>query len=252
MSVLSPDPVARARPAAPSVAEMLSTEVIDRLAIGERLPSEADLAQRFAVSRVTVREALKILAGQGLVGLSRGRRAVVTQPDGALFGGFLRSLIRSDPRAMFDLLQVRRVMEVQSVQLACRQASRAGLAAVDAALAAMRAAAEAADRGEVRAETDFVAADVRFHQAVALAGGNRVLTFLFEAMEAPLMEAFLVSQRGQRRAGRRLMAVHEAHRAICDHIRARDERAAAEAMLALLSDAEQHLRWAMDHPGEGP
>jgi DNA-binding FadR family transcriptional regulator len=98
---------------------------------------------------------------------------------------------------------------------------------------------------------DFVAADVRFHQAIALAGGNRVLTFLFEAMEAPLMEAFMVSQRGQRRAGKRMAGTFEAHRAIFAHLRARDEKAAAEAMMALLSDAEQHLRWAMDHPREG-
>jgi DNA-binding FadR family transcriptional regulator len=241
----------RTRPAAPSVAELLSSQVIERLAIGAQLPSEAELATRFGVSRVTVREALKILAGRGLVSLSRGRRAVVTQPDGAMFGGFLRSLIRSDPRAMFDLLQVRRVMEVQSVQLACRHASRAGLAAVEGPLEAMRLAAEAADEGDRSAEMAFVAADVRFHQAIALAGGNRVLTFLFEAMEATLMEAFIASQMGQRRSGKRLVEGYETHRDIYEHVRARDERAAAEAMMALLSEAEQHLRWAMDHQREG-
>jgi DNA-binding FadR family transcriptional regulator len=229
------------------VAALLSTEVIERLELGAQLPSEAELAQRFGVSRVTVREALKILAGQGLVGLSRGRRAVVTQPDGAMFGGFLRSLIRSDPRALFDLLQVRRPLEVQSVTLACRNASRAGMAAVEGALDAMRVAAAAHDRGDVAAEGAFVAADVRFHQAIALAGGNRVLTFLFEAMETTLMEAFLASQRGQRRSGKTMMAGYEAHRAIYDHVRARDEKAAAEAMVALLQDAEQHLRFAMDN-----
>lgn len=98
----------------------------------------------------------------------------------------------------------------------------------------------------------FVAADVRFHQALALAGGNRVLTFLFEAMEATLMEAFVASQMGQRRSGKRLAAGYETHRDIYEHVRARDERAAAEAMMVLLSEAEQHLRWAMDHLREGP
>jgi DNA-binding FadR family transcriptional regulator len=243
--------VPRARPAAPNVADLLSREVIERLEIGAQLPSEAELAQGFGVSRVTVREALKILAGRGLVSLSRGRRAVVTQPDGAMFGGFLRALLKSDPRALFDLLQVRRVLEVQSVQLACRHASRAGLAAVEAALEAMRVAAEAADGGDPAGEMAFVAADVRFHQALALAGGNRVLTFLFEAMEATLMEAFLASQRGQRRAGKRMMTGYEVHRGILPHLRARDERAAAEAMTALLAEAEQHLRWEMDNKGGG-
>ena len=249
-TLLDPD-----EPAALSVAALLSAEVVEQLALGAQLPSEAELAQRFAVSRVTVREALKVLAGQGLVSLSRGRRAVVTQPDGAMFGGFLRSLIKSDPRALFDLLQLRRVLEVQSATLACRHASRAGLAAIDGALEAMRQAAEAADAGEQAGELDFVAADVRFHQAVALAGGNRVMTFLFEAMETTLTEAFLASQRGQRRTGKALLPGYQAHLAIRDHIRARDERAAAEAMTALLQDAEQHLRWAMGNmrdPEEGP
>jgi DNA-binding GntR family transcriptional regulator len=39
------------------------------------------------------------------------------------------------------------------------------------------------------------------------------------------------------------------HRGILPHLRARDERAAAEAMTALLAEAEQHLRWAMDNMG---
>jgi GntR family transcriptional repressor for pyruvate dehydrogenase complex len=246
MSLPDSESLPRDRPAAPSLAARLSSEVIEEIAIGGQLPSEADLAGRFGVSRVTVREALKLLAGQGLVSLSRGRRAVVTQPDGALFGGFLRSLIKSDPRAMFDLLQVRRVLEVQSVQMACRNAGRAGLAAVESALEAMRVAAAASDGGDGGGEAAFVAADVRFHQAIALAGGNRVLTYLFEAMEPTLMEAFLASQRGQRHSGKSLMAGYVAHRTIFAHVRARDEKAAADAMMALLSEAEQHLRWAMD------
>lgn len=244
-------------PAARSVAELLTVQIIDKVSLGAQLPSEAELATRFAVSRVTVREALKILAGQGLVGLSRGRRAVVTQPDGALFGGFLRSLIRSDPRALFDLLQVRRTLEVQSVTLACRNASRAGLAAVEAALEVMQGAARASEvaDGRAAAELAFVAADVRFHQAVALAGGNRVLTYLFEAMETSLREAFLASQRGHQRSGRSLVSGYDSHRLIYDHICSRDDKAASEAMIALLSDAEQHLRWAMDNapdPEERP
>jgi len=102
-------------PAARNVAELLESQIIGGLDLGARLPSETELAERFGVSRVTVREALKLLAGQGLVSLSRGRRATVTQPDGAMFGAFLKSLIHSDPRAVFDLSQVRRSLEVQSV-----------------------------------------------------------------------------------------------------------------------------------------
>jgi DNA-binding FadR family transcriptional regulator len=231
-------------PAAQAVAGLISAEFVGKRELGAQLPSEADLAARFAVSRVTVREALKILAGQGLVSLSRGRRAIVTQPDGAMFGAFLQSLLRSDPRAMFDLLQVRRSLEVQAVTLACRNASRAGLAAVEAALAAMGEAARAMpeDGNDEARGRAFDAADVRFHQAMALAGGNRVLTFLFEAMEGALLDVFEVSRRGEQRHRPAMMANVGDHGAVLDHVRAHDERAAAEAMLALIARAEANLR----------
>lgn len=243
MDSLAP-PASPVAPAARQLADALSGEIIDRLPLGASLPAEAELATRFAVSRVTVREALKILAGRGLVGLSRGRRAVVTQPEGEMFGAFLRSLIRSDPRAMFDLLEVRRALELQSVTLAARQASRSGIAAVGAALDAMaQAVARMPAQGyDAEADRAFVTADVRFHQAIALAGGNRVLTYLFEAMETSLQEAFEATHRGLHSDRAAAQATHDAHRAVFDHIRARDDRAAADAMLALLARAESNLR----------
>lgn len=240
-------------PAAQSVAELLAAQILGGLDLGDQLPSEADLALRFEVSRVTVREALKILAGQGLVSLARGRRATVTQPDGAMFGAFLRSLIHSDPRAMFDLLQVRRALEVQSVTLACRNSSRAGLAAVEGALAGMRAAAGRMpqDGTDIAAGQEFDRADVKFHQAMALAGGNRVLTFLFEAMERALLEVFEGSRRGQSRTRAAMLANCDDHEGILDLVRSRDERGAAEAMMALIARAETNLRAAMGNARGG-
>jgi GntR family transcriptional regulator, transcriptional repressor for pyruvate dehydrogenase complex len=233
--------------AARSVADLLSEQIIGTLALGAQLPSETDLAVSYAVSRVTIREALKILAGRGLVSLSRGRRAVVTQPDGAMFGAFLRSLIKSDPRSLFDLLQVRRSLEFQSVTFACRNASRIGLSGIEAALNMMRNAAAAMppDSWEPAIDLEFDQADVQFHQAIALAGGNRVLTYLFEAMETSLLEFFIASHRGQRNSAADLFASYETHAQILEHIRAKDERAATAAMLALLDRAEANLRRAL-------
>jgi GntR family transcriptional repressor for pyruvate dehydrogenase complex len=229
--------------AARSVADVLYEQIIDGLALGAQLPSEAELALRFNVGRVTIREAFKILAGRGLVGLSRGKRAVVTQPDGAMFGEFLRSLIKSDPRCMFDLLQVRRSLEIQSVTFACRNASRTGFAAIEAALNAMQVAAHSMPEGgfDPAADLAFDMADVQFHQAIALAGGNRVLTYLFEAMESSLLEAFMASHRGQPNSSATLRLAYEEHLAIYEHLSARDERAATDAMLALLARAEANL-----------
>ena len=65
------------------VAEKLAMRIHRELKPGAQLQSEAGLATEFNVSRITIREALKVLSGRGLVELARGRRAQVTQPDGS-------------------------------------------------------------------------------------------------------------------------------------------------------------------------
>ncbi len=205
------------------------------------------MAVDFGVSRITIREALKILSGRGLVSIGRGRRAIVTQPDGEMFGAFLTSLIKSDPKSLFDLLQVRRSLEIQAVVLATRHASRAGLAAVEGALAAMHAAAVIVDGGNDTPEAvdAFNRADVRFHEAMALSGGNRVLTFLFEAMATSLLAAFETSQRGWRQDGKSMVSEWRSHARILQFVTARDEKGAVEAMTAILNNAEANLRVAI-------
>ena len=101
--------------AASSVADELLALIMGQLAPGASLPSEADLAERYDVSRLTVREAVKMLAGRGLLELARGRRAVVREPDGSAFGDFLASIIQYDPKGLFDLVEVRVALEMQSV-----------------------------------------------------------------------------------------------------------------------------------------
>ncbi len=236
--------------AATSVADELGARIVQGLRPGTQLPSEAEMAADFGVSRITIREALKILSGRGLVSLARGKRAMVTQPDGAMFGAFLTSLIKSDPKSLFDLLQVRRSLEVQSVILAIRHSSRSGLAAVEAALSAMHTAAAEMDAGGTRrsdAERAFHLADVRFHEALALSGGNRVLTYLFEAMESALYEAFSTSHRGQLLAGQTMEDLCQAHKLVFQHVSAREEKAAVEAMSAILENAEINLRAALEN-----
>ncbi|MDE2018672.1 MAG: FadR family transcriptional regulator, partial [Hyphomicrobiales bacterium] len=132
-----------AKTATGAVADALARDILAERRPGAKLESEAALSLRFGVSRVTVREALRTLAGKGLVELSRGRRATVRQPDGQAFGDFLASAIRFDPKGLFDLLEVRMSLEIQSVGLAAKRASRAGLAALEATLEGMREAAAA-------------------------------------------------------------------------------------------------------------
>jgi GntR family transcriptional repressor for pyruvate dehydrogenase complex len=233
--------------AAAAVAESLTEEILRDLKPGAQLAAEAEIAARFSVSRITVREALKILAGKGLVELGRGRRATVREPDGAAFGEFLAGVIQHDPKGVFDLVEVRLSLELQSVQLAARRISRPGLAAIEGTLKAMReAAAEIEAGGGAEAERRFHQADVGFHEAIAMASGNRVLTYLFEAMAKPLEKSFYMSRRGRELRGQTVQVTIAAHERIYECIRDGDPRKAAEAMRAHLEDADRDMRAAFN------
>lgn len=239
------EPVATA---ASSVAEALVEMILGHLSPGASLPSEAELATQFAVSRLTIREAVKMLEGRGLLELARGRRAIVREPDGAAFNDFVVSLIRNDPKGLFDLVELRISLETMSARLAAKRASRAGLQALESAMQGMRDAAVdynaaiAAGADAEPADRRFHDCDLQFHEALATASGNRVVAFLFEAMSNSLRESFSMSRRGQTLRGSTREDTVIAHQAVLDAVRAGNDRAAGEAMRQHLTDTERDIR----------
>ena len=235
------------------VAESLAQIVLNEMAPGHSLPSEADLAARFHVSRLTVREAVKMLAGRGLLDVGRGRRAVVREPDGIALSDYLTIHVQGDPKGLFDVLELRLSLEVQSASLAARRLNRAGLVALEAAISGMR---EAADAGKVGIDPDgselrFHDHDLGFHGAVALASGNRVISHLFEAMAPPLRRGFYLSRRGHLLRGHGVDDTIAAHVMILEAIRDGNARAAEAAMRAHLEETERDIR-AMFEPATLP
>ena len=240
------DPRPEQPTAAMAVADALARIILSEMTPGTSLPSEAELATRYDVSRLTIREAVKLLEGRGLLAIARGRKAVVREPDGAAFADFLTSTIRYDPKGLFDLIEVRLSLEVQSATLAAKRATRAGLVAIEGELQGMRD--NVGTPGELitqEQELRFHTHDVGFHEAVALASGNRVLGFLFEAMAQPLREGFFISRRGHEQRGHTMHDTVEAHQRILDCIKAGNSRTAADAMRAHLKDTERDIRTAL-------
>jgi DNA-binding FadR family transcriptional regulator len=230
------------------VVQRLMDLILGELPPGTRLPSEAALARQYEVSRLTIREAVKVLAGRGLLEVSRGKRAVVREPDGSAFGDFLMAAMKHDAKGLFDLIEVRQALEIQSATLSAKRVNRAGIAAIEAALDGMREAAERMRRGSDRAaaEDRFHEYDVGFHEALALSSGNRMLAHLLEAMAAPLRESFHLSMRGHRLRGHGPLETIAAHEQVLDRVKSGDGRGAAQAMRAHLRDAERDIRAALN------
>lgn len=210
------------------------------------------MASRYAVSRLTVREAVRVLMGRGLLDLGQGRRASVRKPSGGAFSDLLDVATRHDAKFFFDLIEVRQGLEIQSATLAAARGNRSGLMAIEVALSGMGKAVIEIERGGDRAaaEQQFNGFDIAFHQALALAADNRMLIFLLDAMVAPLVESFRMSTRGRALRGQTHAATLEAHQAIFAHVGQRRSRAAARAMQVHLKNAERDLRAAFGHDAE--
>jgi GntR family transcriptional repressor for pyruvate dehydrogenase complex len=221
----------------------LDTIVVDEFEPGMQLPSEGELALRFGVSRLTIREALKVLAGRDMVELSNGRRAVVLAPTSSTFANHLSVVIRRDPRASLELNEIRQSLEVQAAALAAQRATRASLLAMESALLRMADAAEQyASDGDPDA---YQNADLAFHEALALASGNSMLAVVLTSFEDSLRRSFDDSFRGHLKRGKTIGDGLERHRAVFRSVEARDARGASAAMRSCLKESARDIRAAM-------
>lgn len=217
-----------------SVIERLEELIFSGFQPGDTLPSEGQLAEALGVSRLSVREATRTLEARGLLEISKGRRPRVAAPNSSLVGDFFQIAVRRDPRALLDLLEVRRALEVHIAALAARRATNGDIADMEMSIEAMRAA-----QHEFEA---FHTADVRFHENLAAASGNRLLVFLIEAFAEPLRESRQRSFAGHRARGGQVDDVIEQHQSILDAVKARNPKAAAQAMRDHLQQTEEDLR----------
>ncbi|NBC28388.1 MAG: FCD domain-containing protein [Spirochaetes bacterium] len=170
--------------------DSLSKQIADRITEkilghdykpGSVLPSENALSREYAVSRPVVREALKILAAQGLVEIRSGRSALVQEPNDSLLRSFFRRmLIKQDPTALVDLLEVRQVLEAKSAREAAVRLSDEELAQLRKLLDEMRANMDSYDA--------YSRLDVEFHIRLAEYSRNSFLLFLVSSIRESLIE----------------------------------------------------------------
>ncbi|MFV8188399.1 FadR/GntR family transcriptional regulator [Streptomyces sp. AF1B] len=147
--------------------------------VGTRLPGETTLAKELGVGRSTVREALRALAGAGLVQPRQGAGVFVIATEPA--EDWPTRLRRA---AVSDVYEVRMAVEVHAARLAARRRTPEGVAAIERALEQRRAAASGDDAA-------FVDADIALHAAVVAAAHNPVLADLFTEF-TPVLRTGLV------------------------------------------------------------
>ena len=192
--------------------------------VGGKLPGETTLATELGVGRSTVREALRALAGAGLVRPRQGAGVFVIATEAA--EDWPTRLRRA---AVTDVYEVRMGVEIQAARLAARRRTPQDVTAMERALDGRRAAAGADD-------TAFVDADIAFHAAVVAAAHNPVLADLFGQFRPVLREGLvdLLALTGLRE--RDPNTGDGAHEALVRAVADGDAETAAEVLRAELED----------------
>jgi GntR family transcriptional repressor for pyruvate dehydrogenase complex len=150
---------------------------------GDRLPAERELGERFGVSRVTVREALRGLEANGMVTIKVGARggAFVTAPTSARIGERIIDLLTMSDLTDKEVTEARQVFELGIIPMVCERATEEDIADL----------LEICDRGDAALESGSFPMELsaEFHTRVAKASHNAAIAMLAESFHGPTLRS---------------------------------------------------------------
>jgi len=172
------------------VAERIERLIVDGvLKVGQTLPSERRLCEKLGISRSALREGLRVLRGRGIIETSQGRGSQVAKLSGEQDASPLMHLFNSQPRTLYDLLEVRALLEGESARLAALRGTDADFVLLRRRYEEMLAAhtEEAADPRE------HARLDHAFHLAVSEASHNPVLVHTLQSLTDLMLSTVFAS-----------------------------------------------------------
>ena len=198
----------------------------ENLRPGDKLPSERDLSEVLGAGRSSVREALRALELLGLIETRRGEGTFLRNYRHNRLIDILGYFILRDSKTKKDLVEMRKILELEAVRLACRRATPKHFEEMEKILTV---AWERVERGEIPTEEDY-----QFHRVICRSSRNSVLHRIW----APLIEySESVRNSSLSREGRARVALEE-HREIMLAIREGDEEKAVTHMRAHLDNSK--------------
>lgn len=202
---------------------------------GDKLPTEVELVRDFAVSRTVVREALAVLAGDGLVQARQGAGVFVLDRPKSPIGGLAMDL-KGSLSAVLNVLEVRMAVEIEAAALAAQRRSAAQEGEI-------REAYERFTR-ELHADRPTGEADFQFHRSIAIATNNPFYVEILDVLGRrtiprdlfPMVAPEVVQSREY------LESLQAEHGRILDAITLSDPHAAREAMRSHLAVSQRRYQ----------
>jgi GntR family transcriptional regulator, transcriptional repressor for pyruvate dehydrogenase complex len=208
--------------------------VAGELRPGDRLPREADLAERLGLSRNSLREAVKALSLIRVLDVRQGDGTYVTSlAPGLLLDAlsFVVDFHRDD--TVLEFFEVRRILEPSATALAAQRMT-------DEAIDELRAVL--AELGDAPSVDALVANDLEFHRRIAAGAGNGVLCSLMDSLSGPTTRARI--WRGLTQEGA-VAKTREQHNAILEAIASRQPEVARSWATVHVAGVEDWLRRAL-------
>lgn len=166
-----------------AVAEQIRELIVaEQLCEGARLPAERDLAERFAVSRPMVSQALRMLSLMGLVEIRRGSGAYVLRRPQDMVTASVGLMLDFDHGSLDDLAELRLWLETLGVVNAAARGPAATLNERPPLADALSRLAESTGGA-----AEWITADTLFHAAAVAGAGNPYLTAVYESVHSAVL-----------------------------------------------------------------
>ena len=211
------------------------------LSAGDRLPPERDLAKLLGVSRPTLRAGIRSLSAVGILQSRQGAGTFVAAAEESptLDSSPLRMLSALHGFTSDEMFEARLALEMSIAGLAARRATSEQMTQLAEEIAGMYASLDEPEQ--------YLVHDMRFHQIVAAASGNRILTSLMNMVATILFE---YRSKTVKRA-KDLKESAEQHHHIYRALRDRDTAAAEQAMHDHLVETQKAQRLEVAENGNG-
>lgn len=195
--------------------------------VGEYLPSESELSNRFNVSRTTTRDAISALVEKGFLERQHGKGIFVIDNSKNVAADSFRNMVLRESYTFVEFMETRNMIEIQMTRFAASRATPEQIRLMDEYIQKMR-------RKDISI-ADYADYDVAFHMELAVASQNRLLIAVYTAIE-PLMKQIVEKVV---KSGGRVENDSKFHTAILERIKARDPEGAQERMREHLAASEK-------------
>jgi GntR family transcriptional repressor for pyruvate dehydrogenase complex len=204
---------------AEEIAERIRVLILDgTFPPDQPLPSERTLAERFGVSRGSIRDAFRTLETIGLLATRHGQGTFPRELDVERLVAPLASVLSYRHDLQDELMDVRRMFEPAVARVAASRITDTDLADLDHILDVQRK--------KLKTGRSAIAEDTAFHEILARATRNRVVINIMATLNDLLVESRKLTLKQKGRPGRSLVG----HEAVVEALRRRDPDAAADAM----------------------